>query len=238
MKKEFTLRKPNTLSIVWVIVILGWSQSVHAQIKVWNTNKITLGPATTAPPNNFLAIWGSSYQGPAPASSGFYFENYNYSSGGSTFNEPILRPQWTKSMWLGNANYELYRVFATRLYQSQGASVYSFSDRRLKTNLQVWNESVLSKIMSLNAYRYDMDPEMFPKSPEGKEEVLIEEAKNKIGFVAQELQEEFPEVVTTVPGTEYLAVDYGMMIPVLLVAIKEQQKLIEALQKEVEQLKK
>jgi hypothetical protein len=238
MKTIFTLKKQNPVSILILIITLLSVFDAEAQIKVWNTNKVTIGPAATAPSNNFLGIWGSSYQGPFPATSGFYFENHNYSVGGSMFNEPILKPQWTKSMWLGNANYELYRVFATRIYQSQGASIYSFSDRRLKTNLRVWNESALTKIMNLNAYRYDMDPEKFINSPEGKIEVLTKEAKNKIGFIAQELLTEFPEVVTTVPGTEYLAVDYGMMIPVLLEAIKEQQKLIEELQKNVEELKK
>ncbi len=54
-----------------------------------------------------------------------------------------------------------------------------------------------------------------------------------MAFIAQELKEEFPEMVKIIPESEYYGVDYTMMIPVLLEAIKEQQKLILELQAKV-----
>ena len=189
-----------------------------------------------AAPNEQLNINGNFYLHPLNTTGGgFAFENYNnVGTGGVTFDEPILRPQFPMSMWLGNDAYQLYRVFTRRLYHSDG--IYTFSDRRLKTNIVLWNESALDKLMRLNAYRYDMNPTKLGEIPEGKEEVILAESKNKIGFIAQEIQVEFPEVVKIAGENGYLAVDYTMLIPVLLEAIKEQQQLILELQAKVEAL--
>jgi hypothetical protein len=70
------------------------------------------------------------------------------------------------------------------------------------------------------------------------------------GFVAQELEEVFPELVTTVvqpadrddkgnlknEATEYKGIKTMEMIPILLQAIQEQQKRIDELQAKVDRL--
>ena len=44
----------------------------------------------------------------------------------------------------------------------------------------------------------------------------------QIGLIAQEVREVVPEVVSTwEDGTDYLAVDYGRLVPLLIEAIKE-----------------
>jgi hypothetical protein len=54
------------------------------------------------------------------------------------------------------------------------------------------------------------------------------DTKDNIGFIAQELEVNFPELVTTnSDGTK--AVKYQNMVAVLLEAIKEQQKQIDEL---------
>ena len=58
----------------------------------------------------------------------------------------------------------------------------------------------------------------------------------RFGFIAQELEEVFPEVVKT-EDNGYKSVNYDGMIPVLLEAIKEQQKGIEQIKAENNQLK-
>ena len=57
-----------------------------------------------------------------------------------------------------------------------------------------------------------------------------------IGFVAQELEREFPELVSTDEKGDK-AVDYGKMTAVLVEAIKEQQRQIAGLRSEIGQLK-
>ena len=199
---------------------------------MWPTNVVSIGTAYNSPNSGFTDIWSSVYIGPTNSNSGFSFENFNTYGA----NAPMLKPQWGMTAWIGDATYQIYRVYTRRLYHSDG--IYSFSDRRLKTNISVWSESALDKLMRISAYRYDMDPSKFGKLPEGSSEILIEESKNKIGFIAQEIQKEFPELVSTSEGDEnnYLAVNYTMMIPVLLEAIKEQQALFLELQAKVEAL--
>lgn len=61
----------------------------------------------------------------------------------------------------------------------------------------------------------------------------------QIGIIAQELEKEFPELVTIWgDGSDYRAVDYGRFTAVLLEGIKEQQKEIKELKAEIESLKK
>ena len=60
----------------------------------------------------------------------------------------------------------------------------------------------------------------------------------QIGIIAQELEKEFPELVTTWGNESYRAVDYGRFSAVLLEAIKEQQGEINNLKTENLDLKK
>jgi hypothetical protein len=59
--------------------------------------------------------------------------------------------------------------------------------------------------------------------------------ERQIGFSAQEIEKLFPEIVQT-DAEGYKSVDYSRMTPVLVEAIKEQQKEIVELKKKVEQL--
>jgi hypothetical protein len=162
------------------------------------------------------------------SNSGFLFTNNRIN------NEPMICPQWGMTMWVGNNDNWMYRVYSDQVWTTNGS--VNMSDRRLKTNIHLWNESALDKIMRLNIYRYDMDASKYTNVPDYKKEQMIEESKNKIGFMAQELQVEFPEVVEVNSDTEYLGVNYSMMVPVLLEAIKEQQQLILKLQARLEAL--
>jgi hypothetical protein len=121
---------------------------------------------------------------------------------------------------------------------------YTVSDMRLKTNIQPLT-NVLDKIKKINGYSYDADKEKYPK--------YIATSRKTIGFLAQELEKEFPEAVVekkipslntgrmdddkNVETMTVKAVSYDSMIPVLLEAIKEQQLLIEKMAAEIELLK-
>jgi Chaperone of endosialidase len=56
---------------------------------------------------------------------------------------------------------------------------------------------------------------------------------NKIGLIAQEIRKIIPEVVLGDESKENLGMNYAEMIPVLINAIKEQQKQIDDLKKEI-----
>ena len=66
---------------------------------------------------------------------------------------------------------------------------------------------------------------------------------NNVGFIAQEVLEVLPEVVSgggkDEKGNEvYYSIEYGSVVPVLVEAMKEQQQQIETLKTENAELKK
>jgi Chaperone of endosialidase len=121
------------------------------------------------------------------------------------------------------------------------------SDRRLKKDIVTIN-GALDLVKRLRGVNYVFDKEKYPdiNLPDGMQ----------WGFVAQELEEVMPNVVResvipgggnkkATPGTKdetnfykFKTVSYSTVIPVLVEAIKEQQKQIEELQKQLDLLKK
>ena len=75
---------------------------------------------------------------------------------------------------------------------------------------------------------------IFPKLKTLKKEKKIEKRrKNHVGFLAQNLMKEFPELVEYNEKRDVYSVNYNGMIPILLKAIKEQQVRIEQLESKV-----
>jgi hypothetical protein len=71
---------------------------------------------------------------------------------------------------------------------------------------------------------------MYRNVDEKKRAALVSSGKNQIGFMAQELINIVPEAVKKDDSTGTYSVNYIMLIPILVEAIKEQQKLITELQ--------
>jgi len=101
-----------------------------------------------------------------------------------------------------------------------------FSDERLK-NIKGNFNSGLSAVMKLQPLRYEY------KSDNA---LSIKSAGEHIGFGAQAVQKVIPEAVTT-NGSGYLMVNNDPIIWTMLNAIKEQQKEIVELKKQIRQLR-
>lgn len=95
------------------------------------------------------------------------------------------------------------------------------SDARLKTNIENINNS-LEKVMQLNGVYFNWKNNS--------------DSNRQIGFIAQEVEKIIPEVVVKDINGDY-GMAYGNLSALLINAIKEQQKMIEELKKEVEALK-
>jgi len=90
------------------------------------------------------------------------------------------------------------------------------SDARLKSNI-ISLGSTLAKLLMIDGKSYTMKSN---------------ESKSKIGLLAQDVQKVFPELVKTTNNEDKtLSVNYQGLIPVLINAIKEQQKQIKELKK-------
>lgn len=106
-------------------------------------------------------------------------------------------------------------------------TITACSDIRYKKNVVTLGSS-LDNVLKMRGVNYHWRKNKFPEKQFTDEQQL--------GFIAQELELLYPEVVAT-DEDGYKAVDYGRLTPVLVEAIKEQQALIDAQRKELETLK-
>lgn len=125
----------------------------------------------------------------------------------------------------GNAycNY-LYVNWNVNAWNMYAYNYYTRSDAKLKKNISSIDNS-LDLITSLKGREYFLKN---AKSPESTD-------KKNYGFIAQEIQEILPEIVSE-DDEGYLAVNYTSIIPILVEAIKEQQDEIESYQQKIERL--
>jgi hypothetical protein len=108
---------------------------------------------------------------------------------------------------------------------SSGA--WTGSDIRWKKNISVLNNT-LSGILSLQAVNYDLRTDEFPE--------MGFESQSQIGLIAQDVEKVFPLLVMT-DNTGYKAVAYDKLSAILVEGMKEQQKQIESVRQENQQLK-
>jgi hypothetical protein len=99
-----------------------------------------------------------------------------------------------------------------------------YSDERLKTNLGVI-ENAIDKVKSLDGFYHEAN--------ELAQELGYEKIR-EIGISAQQAIKVIPEVVAKAPINEdYLTVRYERLVPLLIEAIKEQQKQIDELKDKI-----
>lgn len=194
---------------IFVLCFAALSFGVFAQIKVNSTGKV--GINNTSP----------TYQ--LDVSGNFRVNDSYYEL---IFNSGILYS--TDYASLGDYSYrwsELYAVSPTFTY-----SPTIDSDAGFKTDVRDF-PSVSEKINQLRAVKYKLNPDKLPQ----KDGQPVAPNGDIYGFIAQEMKEVFPDIVTThKDGT--LGIRYTELIPVLVKAMQEQQQVINDLKSRVEKL--
>lgn len=101
------------------------------------------------------------------------------------------------------------------------------SDLKYKTNIH-YIDGALSAVNKIEGVYYNWKADEFPDDNFSEE--------RQIGFIAQDVEKYFPELVRT-DNEGYKALDYSKMTAVLLQAVKEQQTLIDEQEAEAENMK-
>jgi len=116
-------------------------------------------------------------------------------------------------------------------FRATGEITAFYSDERLK-NFSGKIDGALDKVMMLNGYYYTEN--------ELAKSFGFKNDKQQVGVSAQQVQAVLPEAVRVAPfvkehqtETEYLTVQYEKLVPLLIEAIKEQQKKIEELEAKI-----
>lgn len=215
-----------------------------AQIQVNSSGYTGIG---TAPSSSYrLKVGGSSYFSGSSYFNGNSYLYYPVAISGPPANSPYL----IVSASSGTAPNVLICGTTTGSYiftingSALASGYWQGSDSKLKKNITLLDgKLMLSKIMNIDGKKYEFKnkdelkevysklsgdslSKMIPQLPKGEQ----------YGFIAQELEKDFPELVNTDSITKLKAINYEGMIPVLLQVIKEQQTQLVQLQQQLNQI--
>jgi len=139
------------------------------------------------------------------------------------------------SVRIGGNYYPSHIFQVSGVARSTQSTWDTSSDERVKKNIAP-SPYGLSEILSLNAVKYDWKDE-YKKENEGLH-------NGNIGFIAQEVEKVIPEMVTIHKEkygdkeiSDFRNISMDALFPTLVKAIQEQQKLIESLQNQINELK-
>ena len=134
---------------------------------------------------------------------------------------------WSIYVQNSNGNFSLYEENVLRGNFASGTGVYtSTSDARLKSSVTSM-PGVLGSVMQLKGKRYYFTSDV--------------NKKVQLGFLAQEVEPLFPEVVYNNKndgGGQSYTMDYSAFGVIAIKAVQEQQVIIDELRKELNELKK
>ena len=123
--------------------------------------------------------------------------------------------------WLSKKGGEIAGTIEYNFKNSSvNKAVNYYSDKNLKSNIDTLDNS-LNKIKLIGGYSHYW-----------RVDTLKIPAKRDIGLIAQEVEKVFPEIVSE-DSIGYKQIAYYKLIPILIESIKEQQILIEELQKRI-----
>lgn len=114
------------------------------------------------------------------------------------------------------------------------------SDERFKRNIQKMNSSaeLLEKILQLDGVSYELDSSRLKGHRLGQGSSNITDSRDRqIGFIAQDVEKIFPEVVST-DEDGFKGLQYSRFAPILVESLKQLTKEVRDLQKERDDMKR
>lgn len=171
---------------------------------------------TYAQPNNFVIAFddGLGWQ-----------EHFQITPGGNFgmgVNNPTNKLEVAGNIW---ATGDIY-LGASGQWLSAVVACTGCSDLRYKKDVTPFGNS-LADVLKLQGVKYNWRQDEFP--------AMHFNDRRQIGFIAQEMEKVFPEIINT-NKEGYKSIDYAKLTPVLVEAIKEQQKIIEQQQSSINSL--
>ena len=233
MKKLFTL-----LALIITFSMNAQMDDNSANNNSAGTNSVAMGNNTTASGNNSTAMgYFTTASGNKTTAMGANTTASDYaslvigqfnSSGSSVTNNATSFNTANTAFVIGNGADSSNKSDAFKVMFNGDTTVSNdltvsgdvviSSDARLKSNI-VSLGSTLPKLLQIDGKSYEI------------------KGKQKIGVLAQEIKEVFPELVSE-DDNEMLAVNYQGLVPVLINALKEQDAKMKEQEKKINRLEK
>ena len=192
--------------------VASWPLSVAGPVYLvpYTQGKLLIGRYSSTFPNAYI----TARSGHADSSAGLIFQTH--ADEGGQLSRMIITGN-EGNVGIGTTSPGSYKLYVNGTAYSTGG--WQSSDLRLKKNVENLT-GVVEKLKNINGVKFDWRCDEFPDKglPEARE----------IGIIAQEVEKEFPELVSY-DNDGYKVLAYDRFVAVLLEAIKEQQKEIEQL---------
>lgn len=184
------------------------SSNTFSQLKVVPSGVV--GIKTSSPSSSWgLTIGGNLAGGVIHYNAGYYLR-----FGQSSANNAVIGSSCDQiDFWTSASGHNVLKA----------QQFYTTSDRTLKENITPL-KSALDIILQLKTYTYNW-----------KEDVINGKDKLNYGFIAQEIKEILPNIVSESQGL--LSLEYDAIIPFLVKAMQQQNKLMQSKNTEIEKLK-
>lgn len=219
-------------SIIFLLLCTS-TFNVFSQFKITSNNKIGIG---TAPDNNYAVTMNGDV-----FIKGYYNNTYirlwSGASSGGPFVDISPSSNTVGYSYLGYYN-RWYMTNLSYLYVYNNLTLfgnfYNYSDKNLKKDIcqLSFNKDLFSQLKPVS---YNMVDSLQMKKKNGENETLKFEKKEYPikGFLAQDVQKIFPELVEEDTENGLLKIKTLEFIPILVKAIQAQQEEIDALKKEI-----
>ncbi len=224
--KKTSMKSQNLLAALIILAFVPFTG--FSQIKMNNVGRVIIGSGS--PTSEKLFLNGNlrvRTTSPHISDEDLLITTYGFEE------EPAIYCTDNYYGYLGISTRRFNEIHAYQIRMN--GSLVLTSDGRFKENVRGLS-GALNKVNNLNPVMYDFTAESFGEVKETKRQKLVDENKNRMGFIAQELQKEFPELVVEDENGN-LGVDYIGLIPALVGALQEQQLMIQSLNAEVKSLK-
>ncbi|MCL2074344.1 MAG: tail fiber domain-containing protein [Marinilabiliaceae bacterium] len=162
---------------------------------------------------------------------GNHSNGYSPSPGQHNLVAATLYPANNNVVFLGASDNRFNSLF---VYTVNYHTLTNGSDIRLKENIHPL-PPMLDKLKEVQAYNFNYTDEYFKDFSEEEKEYM---QRVEYGFIAQEIQEIFPELVFERGEEKMLSLNYVSMIPILTAAINELREESGKRTKEVDDLRK
>ncbi|MBT8143375.1 MAG: tail fiber domain-containing protein [Gammaproteobacteria bacterium] len=138
----------------------------------------------------------------------------------------VLVPSAYEEALVGQSTAPFWRVYSREFYASSPIEYKTYSDRSVKKNISPIS-GALATIQALNGVKYELinHPMNTSKREMTAEQQFVND--NQLGFVAQDVAEVLPQLVSEDEDSGLKTVGYMGLIPVLVEALKEQQRQID-----------
>lgn len=232
----------NIINVSILALLLCVSVNLNAQLKVKTDGNVKIGSESPWPSGGKLEITGKDETLEArvfvgsPNIARYWAANSIYAFGfgidqsgigriykGLGSSSSIMSFNSSGNFSIGTSSvYSSYRLYIYGNFRAYGEvtcrdGYWASSDVRLKSNISPI-DGALNKVMNLNGKTYNLKSTNLKSSTEN--------AKINYGLIAQEVKEIIPELVKeTEDSISSLAINYDGLIPVLIEAIKENNKI-------------